>query len=463
MKRFYHFFLLSAVSLGTWFLMANATDDTETWWRRPGIGISYSVEYRPDWAWNRDYIEYNAGMMDEDGMLIYDGPDYNIGQAVNLTDEVGADYHMFYTKWHDGICYFDTELTSWKSPKDYTADFSRWSKERNIPFTLYYSSIFDHNPQFDHIQPIKRSTISFIQHPEYLNYIQGQYQELVEQYAPDGLFFDFWWEEPHMDATRTTTVDYMRNNYLDLILTSNLSGDSGEAAEVLDYTTNEIHTLNDEFSSAGNYFRNDLLNTLTTRFTSFAFDVANGWRIANENRKNFEHFWSAITPVGLGWTDPAIRPDIYELPRIGAMVMACGGHNTMQVNFDVDGDIFPDQVEQMRLVGEWYEARKDLFNGASALRYSGEDAPGINAPPGYRTIASRSGDDVLIHVIKLDDWGRNLSDDIAINRFRWSGIREVYIEPEHRRVQMRRFLFWNVVQLNASDEDPVDTILRLKF
>ena len=75
----------------------------------------------------------------------------------------------------------------------------------------YYSSIFDHNPQFDPVQP-SRQTVSFMgipDNPTYDEYLHGQYSEIMAQYRPDGMWIGWYWP----DQCTHTTIDFFRTNY----------------------------------------------------------------------------------------------------------------------------------------------------------------------------------------------------------------------------------------------------------
>lgn len=431
------------------------------WWQRPGLGIAYTVEYRPGWAWNRNFKKYNRTFTDDKGNFIFPGPFCKVDQFVQISKDAGADYHMLYAKWHDGICFFNTKLTHWKSDEDYMAEFSRLSKGEGIPFTIYYSSIFDHNPLFDSIQPFPYSTLSYIQHPKYLDYMKKQYHELVRQYQPDGIWLDWYTDNIFENATVRTTVDFFRNNYPDVILTFNMSSKYKSAYNILSHTTEEIHSLGDPEPDVSGIINSEFFSAFAAPVFYTAFGGTKGWETANKSRRTFNHHWSIVSPVGVFWQDPRLRADTYHLPRIVATVMACGGHITIQANLDIDGYVMEDHVRQIELIGEWYKPRKHLFNNAAAIKYAGESAPGISGlPEGYSTIASQVGGDVLIHVIKRE--GSLIPSSIAISETHWAGVKAVYLEPEHYPLEISKI--GNTILVNLEGKiDPVDTILRLVF
>ncbi|MGQ4876375.1 MAG: alpha-L-fucosidase [Promethearchaeia archaeon] len=145
-------------------MLSTDTDSSKNkeWWKGPGLGIQFQIEIRPGWLWNRNYDKYNELMKDVKGNLNFNGPFCKIKDWVRLSKELGADYHSFESKWHDGICFFNTKYIDWKTPTDYCKIFADESRKAEIPFLFYYSNIFDHNPLFDDIQPFKNGTSSFI-------------------------------------------------------------------------------------------------------------------------------------------------------------------------------------------------------------------------------------------------------------------------------------------------------------
>lgn len=458
--------LFLVVSLA-FFTLSCDTDETvidegRAWLRRPGLGVSYSVEYRPGWTWDRNYKKYNQSLMGETGSLDFQGPFCDIEQFVALSRSAGADYHMLYAKWHDGICFFNTQLTNWKSPEDYLARFATLSREAEIPFFFYYSSIFDHNPQFDAIQPFPWSTLSFIQHPEYVDYLKGQYRELAEQYHPDGIWLDWYTANPCQDKTVRETIDFFKNTYPEIAIGFNMSSQYKSAYPLLDFTIDEIHTLGDPERHVEGIVSSEWLEAIAAPIFYLTFNGTNGWDKANRFRREFDHPWETISPVGIFWQDTSIRPDPYHLLRIVAVVMACGGRSNIQANMDLSGRVFDDHVRQIELVGEWYKPRKILFNESTPLTYDGNSAPGIKElPEGYGAIASQSGEDVLIHIIKRE--GEERVSTVAISETQWGQIQTVFLEPGHHTLDVEREEGIVRIRLEESQVDPVDTILRLEL
>ena len=69
-------------------------DPGRPWWKRPGLGIMYQIEYRPGTDWGRDFREYNRSMTGPDGRLAFDGPFCRPEEWVELSARAHADYHL---------------------------------------------------------------------------------------------------------------------------------------------------------------------------------------------------------------------------------------------------------------------------------------------------------------------------------------------------------------------------------
>jgi alpha-L-fucosidase len=417
------------------------------WWQRPGLGIMYQIEYRPGWEWERDYIEFNKSMMDEQGRLKFNGPFCRIEDWVELSKSTGMDYHIFEIKWHDGICYFNTQLTDWKTETDYAAQFAELSREAGIPFMYYYSSIFDHNPQFDSIQPSRKNTASFINHkrqPIYEDYLRGHYQEIVEQYRPDGMWIDWYWP----DYSTKTTIKFFRENYPEMALAFNASNYNPTAGKKIDYTSGEAHTL------SGPLVR--MVKTETATLPVFQ----SAWKWANLNRRIMDHPWELVTPAGKWWQDPSLRDDPNDLVRMAAIIMASGGKLGIGVTAQLDGTVFPDQVKQLEILGQWYKPRKGLFIDGVAQRYFGMKPPGAKVDgDGFNLIACRHGDHTLIHVINME--GREGPITLELEGDASRGISRVSVEPGGGEAEVARSGSRLKVLLKPDEVDRVDTILRL--
>ena len=417
------------------------------WWRRPGLGIMYQIETRPGTDWGRDYEEFNRSMTGADGKIAFDGPFCRPEEWVDLSLRACVDYHQMELKWHDGICYFDTALTEWKTPEDYAARFSSTSRKAGIPFMFYYSSVFDHNPQFDPIQPSRRKTMSFIGYrQQYLEYLKGQYREIMEKYNPDGMWIDWYWTDDATDAT----IELFRREYPDTVLAFNVSNFYPTAHRRLDYTSGEAHSLD------GPYVKLVKVgDDITPVFTSC-------WKWASMARRLFAPCWELIAPVGKWWQDPSLRDDPNDLVRMTAITLASGGLFMVGATSRMDGTIFPDQVKQLEILGDWYGPRKHLFSESVPARYGRREPPGVRVSPGsFRTIACEQGNDILLHLINMEASMKPVT--VELKGKRWEKVREALLEPEGTRVDVHREHGFAGIKITPDHSDPVDTIVRLRY
>jgi alpha-L-fucosidase len=416
-----------------------------SWWQRPGLSVMYQIETRPGWNWDRDYEAFNKSLMDAQGNLQFNGPFCNIEEWVELSKEIGVDYHSFEAKWHDGICYFDTKTTRWKTEKDYAKEFAERSREAGIPFMYYYSAVFDHNPQFDAIQPAPHSTPSLIgNRPEYLTYIEKHYAELVAQYRPDGIWFDWYWAE---GATRRT-IDYLRKHHPGLVLAFNLSNLFPESFKQIDITSSEAHSYD------GAWVKLRKENSLDVPVLTSAKKWSNSFRLT------FDHQWELISPAGKWWQDQSLRDDPNELLRTLAMVLACGGKLCIGAGSEMDGHLFPDQITQLRMLGEWYKPRKALFRDAAPIRYRGFTPPGVSvSAPRFDVVVSAYGDGILLHLINRKSAKTGLT--ITLRGSGFQEFNQAARMPHGTPASAQRSGGALTIELAPADVDPVDTILYL--
>ena len=418
----------------------------DAWWQRPGIGIQFQIEFRPGWDWDRDFNEFNRSMMDEDGRLAFNGPYPKVDEWVQFSRDVGVDYHQMESKWHDGICYFNTKLTGWKTEEDYAARFAEASRKAGIPFLYYYSNIFDHNPQFDSIQPDPR-TASFMGIPGsdvYDEYMRGQYREIMEQYHPDGMWLDWYWK----DRTTNSSIEFFRTNYPDTVLAFNISSVFISSHSRLDFTSGEAHALDH------NFFK------ITRKEDSDLFVFSSAWKWSALYRRIMSNPWELITPAGREWQDPSLRDDPFDLPRMAACIMACGGKLCIGVTSLMDGSVNPEQVRQLKILGDWYRPRRALFAEAVPLKYRFREPLGVQVrPESVKTIACRRGDDLLLHLINMDGATRPV--ELSLHGGFWNRVERAYLEPSGQEFEIEKSEDRISALVRSKDIDRVDTILRL--
>jgi alpha-L-fucosidase len=389
---------------------------------------------------------------------------------------VGVDYHAFESKWHDGICYWDTKYTKWKTPEDYCKVYAEESRKAQIPFLFYYSSLFDHNPDFDEIQPLRGVTPSFmamhrknakeiakfsmrvakvaesnnkqeaskrdfsynieffddvhyhdfINKPEkYEAYMINQIKELIDNYKPTGIWGDWYFGDTENSAF--LIMDYMEKNYPDVVLSFNYS--VGHNLKWAHFLSGETHNLEST------------------------------WKQSNIFRKN-EKPWEQICPAGHAWDVPLARPDPYEIIRIAAMVMASGGKMCFGLPSQMDGELFPEPAHNLELLGNWYKPRHSLFTESIPMKYEGEKIPGVEfSEKDFGIIGSINEIDILIHIINFKGLKKELS--IEFTQKQWQKIKKIIVEPNKKELEYKKTKDKIILILNKENIDPADTILRI--
>ena len=448
----------------------------KSWWEKSGLSIQYQIEARPGWIWNRNYDKFNAFMTDKNGNLKFNGPFCKMKKWVAFSKKVGVDYHVFESKWHDGICYWDSKYTKWKTPEDYCKVFSEESKKAGIPFLFYYSNIFDHNPEFDDIQPLRCITSSFIAmhrkekkeivdfsmklakltehldrqeakkrnipynieffddvcfheftyNPEkYENYILNQIKELIENYQPTGIWGDWYFGDTENSAH--VIMNFMEKNFPDIILTFNFS--IGQNLKWAHYLSGEAH------------------------------NIESAWNLSNKNRQNKKP-WELIGPAQLAWDVPLARPDPYEIFRMAAIIMACGGKFCLGIPSQMDGELYPGPARNLEKLGDWYKPRRLLFTESIPMIYEGDKIPGIQInETDFGIIGVTNKDDKLIHLINFK--GKKIGIELYFLQRQWSNIDTIILEPIKKELEYRKENDKIIVSLREDDIDLADTILKI--
>lgn len=463
---------------------ANDPDRKKLWWEKPGLAMMYQIEHRPGFNWQRNFDKFNATMKDESGNLRFNGPFPRINEWVALSKEMGCDYHTFEAKWHDGICYWNTPLTEWKTETDYCQQFAKESRRQNIPFGFYYSHIFDHNPDFDDIQPLRKSLTSLIgsrggKHKtlvhslgltrvtrwlwayfskdikqagqqfemppvpwfddfeirdfdynpvRYIEYIIEQIRDLCTNYSPDYLWLD-WWDEVD-GAACEDIMALMENQFPEIAITFNQS---------TAYDVRWAHFLCSE-----------------------AHDLKYAWRQVNKYRSLLRP-WELLCPAALNWDQPRPKADPYDNIRYAALIMANGGKVQFGISSNMDGTFNKEIVMQLKLLGDWYKERKPLFVDAIPLDYKGVGVPGVEIQnKDYRACASQLGEDKLLHLFLL--YGKpEAQTQIRVNLKgkKWTHIHKATLEPSGVELPVQKSEHGVRFQINADDMDMADTIVRL--
>ena len=127
----------------------------------------------------------------------------------------------------------------------------------------------------------------------------------------------------------------------------------------------------------------------------------------------------------------------------------------------MDGSIYPDQVRQLEIIGDWYSARQPLFRDGVPMDYGTEQPAGVSVDnEAFRIIASEHSGDTLVHVINMTGAPGPVS--LSFSAKQWPDTTRALLEPDPRPLNLSRSPAGFSLTLTPDVVDPVDTILRLQ-
>jgi len=377
---------------GTWHLRhAHAfsrldAPPAETWWERPGWGNHVSrSNTAPAGKWDRDYEEFNPSMLDEGGEFKFNGPYCRAGEMGRAQPRSWELITISWKpKWHDGICFFDTALTDWRSDEELRRGFLTPEPQRGHPLHVL---LFEHlRPQsrFDNIQPDRRHTFSILAlggQPIYEEYLLGNTGSWLSATGRTGCVMDWYWPGDGSDAV---TFDFLQGQPFPASPWGSTSPTTRPVPmRRSDYTIGEATTSTDRWSAC----------TRRGRCSPRDPTVPENGRASSG--ACLDHPWELIAPAGRWWQDPDPRPDPDDLPAHGRHHH--GQRREVQHrSHRTDGRERSSPPRSISCGGwDWYRSRRLLFADCRAPGLPGVPGPaGLKVSPrGFKCIASRRGDD----------------------------------------------------------------------
>jgi len=444
----------------------------------------FQIEARPGWSWQRNFDRFNASITGPDGALRFTGPLPQMADWVAFSKRIGCDYHTFEAKWHDGICYWNTPLTAWKTPVDYCRQFADESRAVGIPHGFYYSVVFDHNPDFDAIQPVRCATSSFLG-------MRGGKRAALKKSLGFTQFIRllFWLMErelkragirverprPFFDAFRLNAFTYDPDRYCRYVLAQldELCGRYGAFTIWTDWFGPDGEALSDEVMDFMQQRYPQVVltfNTSITRDVRWAHYVsweAHGlpstWQQVNAYRRLLRP-WELITPAAANWDAPQPKLNPVENAQTAALIMAAGGKALFGIAAQMDGSLRPEVMGQLEDFGDWLRPRRTLFVDATPMQYGGRAVPGVSADdPGIVMLGAELGNDRLLHLLDLRAAGRPRHQPLRVefSEPHWTSIEQIILEPSNRSLAVARRATTTAVELPADGVDAIDTILRV--
>ena len=306
----------------------------------------YAIPARGEWVRSFERIsnEQYQPYFDE-----FDPSRYDPRSWAKAAKAAGQKYAVMTTKHHDGFCLFDSKLTEYKvtntpAGRDLIREYVDAFRAEGIKVGFYYSLIdwyHDDYPAYnDRIHPM-RGVEAFKDKERdfnrYLDYMHGQVKELLTNYGKiDIMWFDFSYDDMTGEVWRATElIETIRSLQPDIVIDNRLGGNI-MAAEP------EVY--------AGDFYSPE--------------QIIPPRGIVNELGEPIP--WEACITLNGNWgyhaTDKA-----YKSPRqvVRALVecVSKNGNLLLNVGPDAEGEIPPESLEILDMVGEWLRRNGDSIYG----------------------------------------------------------------------------------------------------
>ncbi|MDH5826464.1 alpha-L-fucosidase [Sphingobacterium faecium] len=231
---------LLAVSSYSVFAQENKNKQEEEkkmeWFEDAKLGVFihwgiYSVKgISESWAFFNNYISHDNYMKQLDG---FTANQYQPEEWAKLIHESGAQYSVITTRHHDGVSLWDSKkndaITTAKdaaAKKDVLTPFVTALQKTGLRTGLYYSLPDWSHPDYDvNTRTKKRYAVAddAKRWNRFVNYYQGQLEELSKAYKPDLIWFDGDWEHNDQEWRSTETLAQLRKYNPNIIINSRLN------------------------------------------------------------------------------------------------------------------------------------------------------------------------------------------------------------------------------------------------
>lgn len=352
------------------------------WYRQARFGMFihwglYAIPARGEWV--RNYEETPS----EDYMPYFeefDPIDYDPRRWARAAKRAGMQYVVLTAKHHDGFCLFDSQYTDFKSTntrlgRDIVADFVEAARGEGLRVGLYFSLLDWYHPDYPHYGDEKHPMRN---HPEcsnenrdfdrYLDYMHAQVREICSNYGKlDILWFDFSYGNMRGEAWKATELINMVRTLQPEVIIDNRLEVSGEGYGSL-------------AACKPTPYHGDFVSP-EQMIPPNGIQDADGQDLA----------WEACVTMNGHWgyhaTDRFYKPAPLLIKKLVECVSK-GGNLLLNVGPDARGNIPPESMERLEVIGNWMAK-----NGGSIY---GCGKSGIEKPDYGRV--TRSGNHLYFHV-----------------------------------------------------------------
>jgi len=344
----------------------NTSVDTKMEWfddAKLGIFIHwgiYSVNgISESWAFFNNYINHPEYLKQLDG---FSAQNYNPKYWASLIKNSGAKYTVITSKHHDGISLWDSQqeqaLTTRRDAKvkqDVLTPFVAAVKDTGLKTGLYFSLPDWSHPYYDIItRTQKRYDIAqdTKRWGKFVDYYQGQLEELSQQFKPDLLWFDGDWEHSSQEWKAQESLALLRKYNPNIIINSRLNNHG-------DYATPE---------------QGIPVKRPQDRYWELCYTMNDSW--------GYQHF-----------------DNNYKTPNMIVRTLvdciAMGGNLLLDIGPKEDGTIPVEQVTILEELGRWTRKYKEAIYGTRA----GVEAKYI----AEKTAFSKDGKTIFIYLDVVKD------------------------------------------------------------
>lgn len=303
------------------------------WFQDAKLGIFihwgiYSVDgISESWSFFNNYINHENYMKQLNG---FTASQYQPESWVKLIKDAGAKYAVITTKHHDGVSLWNTQgeksisiPKNSAAKKDVLTPFISELKKSGLKTGLYFSlpdwshPYYDINTRTKKRYEIKNDTKRW---QNFVNYYQGQLNELSSQYKPDLLWFDGDWEHTSDEWQAPKTLENLRKFNPNIIINSRLNNHG-------DYETPE---------------QGIPVITPQSEYWELCYTMNDAW---------------GYQPLDHNYKTPNM------MVRTLADVISMGGNLLLDIGPKSDGTIPNEQVEILHNLARWTSKNKEAIYG----------------------------------------------------------------------------------------------------
>ncbi|MBI1281876.1 MAG: alpha-L-fucosidase [Anaerolineaceae bacterium] len=268
---------------------------------------------------------------------------WNPDEWAELFQKVGARYAVLTTKHHDGFLLWPSERTSphksgrFSTTRDLVGELTDSIRKHNMKMGLYYSGGLDWSFEQKPIRTLTDVHGTIVQTPEFVDYAQGHFFELIDRYAPSILWNDIGYPA---SANVPELFAYYYNTVSDGVVDDRWSQEPPHVPE-------GVH----EFIPPPPAPHSDFT---TPEYTSYQDIVEKKW----EATRGIGHSFGYNQNEG-----PNDYLSVEELVRSFVDIVSKNGNLLLDVGPMADGTIPPLQKERLLGLGAWLDVNGEAIFG----------------------------------------------------------------------------------------------------